>query len=145
MGLHRWLMCFGQRLRGSRPRRKIGADTLKPRRALGKTWEQAPTAFEAAQLIKPPALRGVSNSLVRLNGTPANTQAWRIEGQDASNWGTPGVPAQSQPSVDAIQEVAIQTSNFAAEYGQVGGGVFNVTMKSGTNQFHGTAYEYLVN
>src|SRR5207247_10258310 len=61
MGLHRWLMCFGQRLRGSRPRRKIGADTLKPRRALGKTWEQAPTAFEAAQLIKPPALRGVSD------------------------------------------------------------------------------------
>src|SRR5207247_10665203 len=62
MGLHRWLMCFGQRLRGSRPRRKIGADTLKPRRALGKTWEQAPTAFEAAQLIKPPALRGASDS-----------------------------------------------------------------------------------
>ena len=58
-------MCFGQRLRGSRPRRKIGADTLKPRRALGKTWEQAPTAFEAAQLIKPPALRGVSDSLPR--------------------------------------------------------------------------------
>src|SRR5437667_4638119 len=64
MGLHRWLMCFGQRLRGSRPRRKIGADTLKPRRALGKTWEQAPTAFEAAQLIKPPALRGVSDFII---------------------------------------------------------------------------------
>src|SRR5437016_21831 len=78
------------------------------------------------------------NSLVRLNGTPANTQSFRIEGQDASNSGTPGVPAQSQPGVDAIQEVAIQTSNYAAEYGQVGGGVFNVTMKSGTNQFHGT-------
>src|SRR3989449_2075538 len=85
------------------------------------------------------------NSLVRLNGTPANTQSWRVEGQDASNSGTPGVPAQSQPSVDAIQEVAIQTSNFAAEYGQVGGGVFNVTMRGGTNQFHGTAYDYFVN
>jgi hypothetical protein len=85
------------------------------------------------------------NSLVRLNGTPANTQSFRVEGQDASNTGTPGVPAQSQPSVDAIQEVAIQTSNYAAEYGQVGGGVFNVTMKSGTNQFHGTAYDYFVN
>jgi len=85
------------------------------------------------------------NSLVRLNGTPANSQSFRVEGQDASNTGTPGVPAQTQPSVDAIQEVAIQTSNFAAEYGQVGGGVFNVTMKSGTNQFHGTAYDYFVN
>src|SRR5215468_1735787 len=85
------------------------------------------------------------NSLVRVNGTPANTQSYRIEGQEAANTGTPGVAAQSQPGVDAIQEVAIQTSNYAAEYGQVGGGLFNVTMKSGTNQFHGAAYEYFVN
>ena len=99
--------------------------------------------YAMVQMI--PGSTWTPNSLVRLNGTPANTQSWRVEGQDASNSGTPGVPAQSQPSVDAIQEVAIQTSNFAAEYGQAGGGVFNVTMKSGTNQFHGTAYEYLVN
>jgi len=85
------------------------------------------------------------NSLVRVNGTPANTQSYRIEGQEAANTGTPGVAAQTQPGVDAIQEVAVQTSNYAAEYGQVGGGLFNVTMKSGTNQFHGSAYEYFVN
>jgi len=47
--------------------------------------------------------------------------------------------------VDAIQEVAVQTSNFAAEYGQVGGGYFNLTMKSGTNQFHGSGYDFFVN
>ncbi|HSP70502.1 MAG TPA: TonB-dependent receptor, partial [Bryobacteraceae bacterium] len=99
--------------------------------------------YAAVQLI--PGTTFVPNSLVRINGTPGNSQSFRIEGQDASNTGTPGVPAQTQPSVDAIQEFAIQTSNFAAEYGQVGGGVFNVTMKSGTNQFHGTAYEYFVN
>jgi hypothetical protein len=51
----------------------------------------------------------------------------------------------SQGGVDAIQEVAVQTSNFAAEYGQVAGGYFNFTMKSGTNQLHGSAYDYLVN
>ncbi|HJT88390.1 MAG TPA: carboxypeptidase-like regulatory domain-containing protein, partial [Bryobacteraceae bacterium] len=87
----------------------------------------------------------IANSEVRVNGAPDNTQSFRIEGQDASNTGTPGVPAQTQPSVDAIQEVAIQTSNYAAEYGQVGGGVFNLTMKSGTNQFHGSVYDYFVN
>lgn len=85
------------------------------------------------------------NAQVRINGTPNNTQSFRIEGQDASNTGTPGVAAQTQPSVDAIQEVAIQTSNYAAEYGQVGGGMFNVTMRSGGNQFHGSAYDYYVN
>jgi hypothetical protein len=99
--------------------------------------------YAMVQLI--PGSTWTPNSLVRLNGTPANTQSFRIEGQDASNTGTPGVPAQSQPGVDAIEEVAIQTSNFAAEYGQVGGGVFNVTMKSGSNQFHGTAFDYFVN
>jgi hypothetical protein len=87
----------------------------------------------------------IANSEVRVNGAPDNTQSFRIEGQDASNTGTPGVAAQTQPSVDAIQEVAIQTSNYAAEYGQAGGGVFNVTMKSGGNQFHGSAYDYFVN
>ncbi len=92
-----------------------------------------------------PGVTFVPNALMRINGTPANSQSIRIEGQDASNTGTPGVPAQTQPSVDAIQETAIQTSNFAAEYGQVGGGMFNITMRSGTNQFHGSAYDYFVN
>ncbi len=87
----------------------------------------------------------IANSEVRINGAPDNTQSFRIEGQDASNTGTPGVAAQTQPSVDAIQEVAIQTSNYAAEYGQAGGGVFNLTMKSGGNDFHGSAYDYFVN
>src|SRR5438552_11201223 len=99
--------------------------------------------YAMVQLI--PGSTWTPNSLVRLNGTPANTQSFRIEGQDASNTGTPGVPAQSQPGVDAIQEVAIQTSNYADEYGQVGGGVFNVTMKSGTNQTRGTGFDYFVN
>jgi hypothetical protein len=92
-----------------------------------------------------PGVNYIPNALMRINGTPANSQSFRIEGQDASNTGTPGVPQQTQPSVDAIQETAIQTSNYAAEYGQVGGGMFNVTMRSGANQFHGSAYDYFVN
>ena len=81
---------------------------------------------------------------IRVNGLPANTQAMRIEGQDATN-GWYSVQSQTQGSVDAIQEFAVQTSNYAAELGQAGGGLFNITMRSGTNQFHGGAYEYFVN
>ena len=81
---------------------------------------------------------------VRINGTPANTQAMRIEGQDATN-GWYSTQSQTQGSVDAIQEFAVQTSNYSAELGQAGGGLFNLTMRSGTNQLHGTAYEYFVN
>jgi hypothetical protein len=85
------------------------------------------------------------NSDVRINGAPSNTQSYRIEGQEAMNTGTPGTPAQNQPSVDSIEQMAIQTSNYAAEFGQAGGGYINITMKSGTNQFHGSAYDYFVN
>jgi len=82
---------------------------------------------------------------IAVNGAPANSLSYRVEGQDATNGNLPSFPTQNQPGVDAIQEVAVQTSNFAAEYGQVGGGFLNITMKSGTNQFHGGAYEYYVN
>jgi hypothetical protein len=82
---------------------------------------------------------------VRINGLPSGTQAIRVEGQDATNgfmvYGNQAV----QQSVDATQEVSIQTSNFAAEYGQVGGGYINYTMRSGTNQYHGSGYDYLQN
>ena len=81
---------------------------------------------------------------IRVNGLPANTQAMRIEGQDATS-GWYSVQSQTQGSVDAMQEFAVQTSNYAAELGQAGGGLFNVTMRSGTNRFHGGAYEYFVN
>ena len=68
-----------------------------------------------------------------------------MEGQDATNQLINFAQAETQPSVDAIQEVSIQTSNFAPEFGTVGGGFFNVTMRSGTNQFHGSGYDYFVN
>ena len=45
-----------------------------------------------------------------------NTASYRLEGQDASNGQVPATQAQVQPSVDGIQEVTVQTSNFAAEY-----------------------------
>ncbi len=99
--------------------------------------------YAVTQLV--PGALWTANNTVRINGAPGNSQALRIEGQDATlgfaNWAS----QESQPSVDAIEEFAVQTSNYAAEFGQAGGGLFNVTMKSGTNDFHGTAYDYFVN
>ena len=86
-----------------------------------------------------------SDNELRINGLPSGTQAIRVEGQDATNGFQQSQNQAVQQSVDAIQEVSVQTSNFAAEYGQVGGGYINFTMKSGTNQLHGTAYDYFQN
>lgn len=89
-----------------------------------------------------------SSGQFTLNGLGGNvTETMRVEGQDATSrlFGTYNYTQMAQPSADSIQEVAYQTSNYAAEFGQAGSVVINMTMKSGTNQFHGTGYEYFVN
>src|SRR6204780_4518051 len=75
------------------------------------------------------------------------TETMRIEGQDATSriFGTYDYTQIAQPNADAVQEIAYQTSNYAPEFGQAGSVVINMTMKSGTNQYHGTGFDYFVN
>jgi hypothetical protein len=49
------------------------------------------------------------------------------------------------PSIDAVQEFKVQTNNMSAEFGRTSGGVINVSMRSGTNAFHGVLYEFFRN
>jgi hypothetical protein len=49
------------------------------------------------------------------------------------------------PTQDAIQEFRVQTNNLSSEFGRFTGGVINLTSKSGSNSFHGSAYEFLRN
>ena len=86
-----------------------------------------------------------TDNTLRINGMPSSSQTINIEGQDASNGFWKQLTQVNQAGADAIQEVTIQTSNFAAEYGQAGGGYFNYTMKSGTNRLHGSGFDYFVN
>jgi hypothetical protein len=82
---------------------------------------------------------------LRINGLPSSSAAIRVEGQDSSNGIWKEITQTTQAGIEAVQEVAIQTSNYAAEFGQAGGGYINFTMKSGTNQFTGSAYDFFVN
>ena len=91
---------------------------------------------------------GVSGNDVdaRVNGIPSRNFKIMIEGQDiTSSNDTRWTSTVSQASVEMIEEFSLQTSNFAAEFGQVAGGLFNFTTRSGTNAFHGTGYEYFQN
>src|SRR5580704_5081604 len=83
-----------------------------------------------------------------VNGMRSTYNNFLLDGIDNNSYGTSNQDYSSQvvqPSPDAISEFKVITSNFSAEYGRVGGGIVNAALRSGTNQFHGTAYEFLRN
>src|SRR5687768_8026439 len=86
-----------------------------------------------------------SYSSLKVGGAPLNTFQIRVEGMEANNHRLMIRVDQVQPSVESLEEMTVHTSNFAAEYGQVAGGIFNLTAKSGTNTFRGSLFEYYVN
>jgi len=83
-----------------------------------------------------------------VNGMRSTYNTFLLDGLDNNAYGTSnqGFSAQAvQPSPDAIAEFKLITGNYSAEYGRVGGAVVNAIMRSGTNAFHGTAYEFVRN
>ena len=92
-------------------------------------------------------LPGVIQSFVatRVNGQGQNTIQYRLDGEILGQVSFAGITTRTQPSPDAVEEVAVQTTNISAEFGSASGAVFNVSIKSGTNKFHGTVYDYAVN
>jgi hypothetical protein len=92
-----------------------------------------------------PGANNTGLSTIRVNGMPNNTTEMYVEGQESGNSMNMGSIYESAPGVDAMEAVALQTSNFAPEFGQIVAGTFNFNTKSGTNSLHATAYEYFVN
>ncbi|MHB1936744.1 MAG: outer membrane beta-barrel protein [Acidobacteriaceae bacterium] len=82
-----------------------------------------------------------------ISGTRPTQNSYRIDGINVNDYsnGGPGSVEGSTLGVDAVQEFSVLTSNYSAEYGRTSGGVINALTKSGTNQFHGDAYEFLRN
>ena len=83
-----------------------------------------------------------------VNGMRSTYNNFLLDGLDNNENGTSNQGYSSQlvqPSPDAIAEFQVITSNYSAEYGRVGGAVINAVLRSGTNQFHGTAYEFVRN
>jgi hypothetical protein len=83
-----------------------------------------------------------------VNGMRSTYNNFLLDGLDNNAYGTSnqGYSAQLvQLNPDAIAEFKVITSNYSAEYGRVGGAVVNAVMKSGTNDFHGSAYWYVRN
>lgn len=78
-----------------------------------------------------------------INGQDESLNNWVVDGVDDNERiiGTIGI----KPNVEGIQEITVQTNSYAAEAGRTAGGVINIVTRSGTNQFHGSIYEYFRN
>jgi hypothetical protein len=87
-------------------------------------------------------MQNAPNSGYNFNGNRTDQNMFLIEGVDnvdqMSN-------LMMRPSLEAIEEFQIQTGNFSAEFGRAAGGVVQVQLRSGTNAFHGTVFEFLRN
>ena len=99
---------------------------------------------QMAFAVLSPGVSG-SGTGARINGFAGNTFRVMIDGQDTTSGNTQARVDETQASVEAIEEFTLQTSNFSAEYGQALGGIFNFTIRSGTNNYHGSLFEYLTN
>lgn len=98
----------------------------------------------AAAAGSPRANRGFGNQMT-VSGARPQQNNYRLDGisiNDYSNGG-PGSVLGVNLGVDAIQEFSVITSNYDASYGRASGGIINAITRSGTNKFHGSAYEFL--
>ena len=78
-------------------------------------------------------------------GGRGNNTNWRIDGANAQNVLIGDQGLNFDPPIESLQEFNVSVSNYSAELGRTGGGVVQMTTKSGTNDFHGSAYEYMRN
>ena len=108
--------------------------------------------------LVPGANEGAGNGLssgMRPDDRRSNAAGLSVNGQDdtLNNWVVDGVDDNERiigtigvkPNVEGIQEITVQTNNYASEVGRTAGGVVNVVTRSGTNTFHGSVYEFFRN
>src|SRR5580692_5115506 len=88
---------------------------------------------------------GVSGSVsFSVNGGRTEYNNWEMDGGDAMDNGSNST-LNVYPSIDAIAEFTVLTSNYGAQYGRNGSGTVEVETKSGTSSFHGDVYEFVRN
>ncbi len=90
--------------------------------------------------------RGLGAQLT-IGGNRPQQNSYRLDGVNINDYanGGPGSVSGATLGVDAVQEFSVITSDAPAEYGRMSGGVVNSITRQGTNQFHGSAYDFLRN
>ena len=97
----------------------------------------------ASALFTQVAYASYNDQFLSINGSRTNVSQFYLDGgaNSTAGFNGPGI----FPSLDLVQEYKVQTNNFSAEFGNTAGGVVNVVTKTGTNQFHGSVYDFVRN
>src|SRR5712691_3402350 len=128
----------------------VNATTIRELPLNGRSWTDLANLQPGVVAAETHAAQNVNRSYgaqLSISGARPQQNNYRLDGisiNDYSNGG-PGSVLGQNLGVEAIQEFSVLTSNYSAEYGKTSGGVVNAISRSGTNQFHGSVYEFLRN
>ncbi len=137
----------------------VDSTTMRQLPLNGRDWSQLITLQPGANAVRNQSaigsagtsdvnrvLRGFGNQM-SISGTRPQQNNYRLDGVSFNDYtnGAPGGVLGTITGVDAVQEFSVITTNYSAEYGKTSGGVINAVTRSGTNNFHGSAYEFLRN
>jgi hypothetical protein len=133
----------------------VSANTVRELPLNGRSWTDLATLQAGVDAIQTqPSFasgsdrgnRGFGQQLT-ISGARPQQNNYRLDGISLNDYanGGPGSVLGGNLGVDAIREFSVLTSNYSAEYGKTSGGVVNATTRSGTNEFHGSIYEFLRN
>src|SRR5882762_5247567 len=133
----------------------VNATTVRELPLNGRSWTDLATLQPGVNSIKTQpdfsagtdrGNRGFGQQLT-ISGARPQQNNYRLDGVSLNDYanGAPGSVLGGSLGVDAIQEFSVLTSNYSAEYGKTSGGVVNAITRSGTNQIHGSAYEFVRN
>jgi len=133
----------------------VNATTVRELPLNGRSWTDLATLQPGVNRIQtqPDFAQGTDRGnrgfgqQLTISGARPQQNNYRLDGVSLNDYanGAPGSVLGGSLGVDAIQEFSVLTSNYSAEYGKTSGGVVNAITRSGTNQIHGSAYEFLRN
>jgi len=133
----------------------VGGQTVRELPLNGRDWTLLAALEPGVNTLttQPSTAQGVTRpnrgwgTQMAISGARPTQNNYRLDGISINDYsgGAPGSTLGLNLGVDSIQEFSVVTGNASADYGKSSGGVFNAITRSGTNTFHGSAFEFLRN